>query len=235
MYAATEFTRSSPFGLGTVLKNRELIDSWASLFVAKVDLQVAALHGLAKILDTRISPAATDSCLPEDTVRTDSVVEAVKLGGGRGEGGAGAESIRDLVDVDEDTKAADRMKAQLFEALGTARGPSTMAYLLKLLRQPISQLRNAALDVFRALAAQPGGWGLQIIFASHEFKECMTNDVALNMSDSRQWKFAVVQAATANPQLHMLNEELVRDLQAAVARGPNYVRANTDDVLTMER
>lgn len=145
----------------------------------------------------------------------------------------------------EDTAKLESVRAikkKLFTSLGAPRRLPSLLYLMKLALQPVDETRFAAVDLLRALAAQPSGWGLQMLFqhgsatsANLEdnfylyLKERMTE----YCKEGKDWKFALILAVAHNPARTHLPEDVNAHIDVMVRQGA-YFLPKMMDVATME-
>eukprot|EP00607_Mallomonas_marina_P010846 CAMPEP_0182422648 /NCGR_PEP_ID=MMETSP1167-20130531/8385_1 /TAXON_ID=2988 /ORGANISM="Mallomonas Sp, Strain CCMP3275" /LENGTH=469 /DNA_ID=CAMNT_0024600869 /DNA_START=237 /DNA_END=1646 /DNA_ORIENTATION=+ len=200
LQAVSSFATSSPRAAQCVLQDRDLTHSWLSLLGRKVELQAAALHTLARVLDAR-----------EDMERE---IE-VEMGG-----------------------AVTYLKKELFVAAGKVRHQDTLSYLLKLAKEPVLPLKHAAYDVLRAVARQPSGWGLRLLFQPHTDEDTpwsFLRDVGAEYDKkAKEWKFSVIEAIGKCPQLELLGDEVKKDVQKRLKDGPFFAHARLAEMQTME-
>lgn len=88
----------------------------------------------------------------------------------------------------------------LFTRFGAAsRKQSTMTHLMELLRQPFEELRMAVFAVLRAVAAQNNEWGIRALLSYGGFFEFLLDRTTEPTKETREWKFAILDAVMASP------------------------------------
>lgn len=89
---------------------------------------------------------------------------------------------------------------RLFVGFGAeSRKLSTMTLLMELLRQPFEELRMAVFAVLRAVAAQNNEWGMRALLSYGGFFEFLLDRTTEPTKETREWKFAVLDAVVASP------------------------------------
>lgn len=89
---------------------------------------------------------------------------------------------------------------RLFDALGAeCRREPTMTYLMDLLKQPFEELRIAVFSVLRAVAAQNNDWGVRALLSYGGFFEFLLDRNTEPTKETREWKFAILDAVLASP------------------------------------
>jgi hypothetical protein len=132
-----------------------------------------------------------------------------------------------------------RMKRRILDALGEAKRTNTVTYLMKLALQPIEVTRFAAVNLLRALAAQPSGWGLQMLFQhagpslESNFALYLQERMTEYCKEGKDWKFELILAVAHNPARSHLPDEINQKLDHLVKQGAYYLPPMTD-VQTME-
>ncbi|DBA03453.1 TPA: hypothetical protein N0F65_002861 [Lagenidium giganteum] len=121
----------------------------------------------------------------------------------------------------------------LFNQLGlAARQKSTVDYLMECLKQPFEELRTGVYSVLQAVAAQNNDWGIRALMSYGGFFEFLLDRSTEPNKETREWKFAVVDATLASPFQEKLDEVTLSKLRAHLARGP-YV-GNAPPEMDME-
>ena len=138
-----------------------------------------------------------------------------------------------------------QLKKQLVAAIGAVKNTRTMTYLLKLALQPIESTRHAALNVLRALAAQPTGWGLQMLFQHssagttggplHDnFFSYLQERLTEYSKEGKDWKFALILAVAQNPTRAHLATEANDKIDLLVRQGAYFLLPRMAEMQTME-
>eukprot|EP01041_Mallomonas_annulata_P000209 gene209-378_t len=202
--AISSFAASSVLSLRNVLQDEPLKDAWLYLIGRKPDLQSAALHTVAKVLEVFLDEDGSSA-----TTQTPSDIPLSEL------------------------------KRSLFDAVGKVRNQSTVTYLLKLAKEPIPALKHAAFDIFRAIALQPSGWGLEVIFMrtynSSDSPWQFLSDLSVEYEKkSKEWKFSVIEAIAKCPKKDFLNEEIQQEVQKRLSQGPFFAHARLAEPQTMD-
>ena len=132
-----------------------------------------------------------------------------------------------------------RIKRRLVDAIGEAKRTNSISYLLKLALQPIEATRFPAVNLLRALAAQPSGWGLQLLFAhagstlESNFFSYLTERLTEYCKEGKDWKFELILAIAHNPARSHLPDEVNQKIDTLVKQGAYYLPPMTE-VQTME-
>eukprot|EP00644_Phytophthora_capsici_P004264 jgi/Phyca11/506033/fgenesh2_kg.PHYCAscaffold_17_\ len=113
------------------------------------------------------------------------------------------------------------MCERLFNSLGVeCAQQSTMILLMNALKQPFEELRTSVFHVLRSVAAQNNPWGLKALQSYGGFFEFLLDRTTEPTKETREWKFAVLDAVLASPFQSQLDASLVEKLQASLNRGP---------------
>ncbi|KAL3668051.1 hypothetical protein V7S43_006919 [Phytophthora oleae] len=123
--------------------------------------------------------------------------------------------------VPEENTSVWNMCERLFSSLGVeCAQQSTMILLMNALKQPFEELRTSVFHVLRSVAAQNNPWGMQALQSYGGFFEFLLDRTTEPTKESREWKFAVLDAVLASPFQSQLDASLVEKLQASLNRGP---------------
>lgn len=132
------------------------------------------------------------------------------------------------------------LKRQLLAKVGSAKRVDSIAYLMKLATQPVEGPRHAAVDLMRALAEQPTGWGLQRLFQyavspslGDNFYAYLQERLTEYSKEGKDWKFALILAIANNPSRSHLPAEVNEKINLMVTQGA-YFLPPVMDVKTME-
>lgn len=125
------------------------------------------------------------------------------------------------------------LKRQLLAAVGAAKRTDAITLLLRLATQPIEASRFAAVNLLTAVAAQPSGWGLRMLFqhansttsgALHaNFHLYLQERCTEYSKEGKDWKFGLVLAIAKNPNVSHLDPELSGKVHAMVKQGAYYM------------
>jgi len=217
--AISDFASSSPQALGLISDDVELLQTWGGLLnTGKMEVQAAVLHSIAHVLES--SFLTTHSSISGNLTATSSTSESL------------TSTSATTTTRNESYKEVEAMKAKLWNCIGEAKRMPTLAFLLRLVQQPVPNLRHAGLDVLCSVlrsdevstgsvlatssssselctdtkvnAALVSSWGLQLLGLSSEFREYITNQETEFSKEGREWKFALVQALCRHQQLDLL-------------------------------
>jgi hypothetical protein len=132
------------------------------------------------------------------------------------------------------------LKKKLLHKIGEMRHTSTVSYLLKLATQPVEATRHAAVDLMRAVAEQPSGWGLQLLFqfaasssVTDNFYRYLQERLTEYCKEGKDWKWALILAIWQNPARHHLPAEVNEHLDKMIREGAYHLPPMMD-VQTME-
>ncbi|EGZ23726.1 hypothetical protein PHYSODRAFT_541366 [Phytophthora sojae] len=113
------------------------------------------------------------------------------------------------------------MCERLFNSLGAeCAQQSTMVQLMNALKQPFEELRTSVFHVMRSVAAQNSPWGIRALLSYGGFFEFLMDRTTEPTKETREWKFAVLDAVLASPFQSQLEASLLEKLQASLRRGP---------------
>lgn len=112
------------------------------------------------------------------------------------------------------------LNERLFQALGEHHRHSTIALLMEMLRQPWEEIRTAVYTLFRAVGAQNNDWGMRGFLSYGGFFEFLMDRTTEPTKETREWKFAVVDAIVSSPYLTKLDTLVISQLQQHVLKGP---------------
>ncbi|GMF14969.1 unnamed protein product [Phytophthora lilii] len=92
------------------------------------------------------------------------------------------------------------MCERLFNSLGAECSQQpTMVLLMTALKQPFEELRTAVFHVLRSVAAQNNPWGMRTLLSYGGFFEFLMDRTTELTKETREWKFAVLDAVLASP------------------------------------
>lgn len=175
--AITLFATASPEAFSAIISCNAVIESWLQLLRGQPSVQGACLHSLGTALTypSRLCEDGPNSLasvamasFPLDTcerylrnVSTETATQLQECASDRGM------SVMSLLEE------LSTRKKDLFDRIGVSvggnRGVSTMEYLMKLTKVPISEVKLGAMDVLRALAYQETPWGLHKLIGTTGF------------------------------------------------------------------
>lgn len=119
------------------------------------------------------------------------------------------------------------MCEQLFDSVGVeCAQQTTMSLLITSLKQPFQELRTSVFHVLRSVAAQNNPWGMRALLSYGGFFEFLMDRTTEPTKETREWKFAVLDAVLASPFVSLLDTSLLKKLQASLRQGP-YAGAAT--------
>ncbi|RLN91507.1 hypothetical protein BBJ28_00019919 [Nothophytophthora sp. Chile5] len=89
---------------------------------------------------------------------------------------------------------------RLFNSLGAecVQQP-TLVFLMDALKQPFEELRTSVFHVLRSVAAQNNEWGMRALLSYGGFFEFLMDRSTEPTKETREWKFAVLDAVLASP------------------------------------
>jgi hypothetical protein len=204
--AIVEFSTSSPEAFHAICENKSAIETIMDMVRSpKVEVKVAAFHGLAQMVGFKFDTAAG--------AQMDSVAGA----------GAGAGAGDTVFQLGNGTAQNESMSAVLFHEIGRlASNRDTLAFLLGVLQQPFSEIRFAVMLLINAVASF--NYGLQLLFHStsaaafHEFLERPSE----HDKQGKEAKYGIILSIANNPNFGLLSEDKQKLILAAKARGPFY-------------
>ncbi|KAG2533054.1 hypothetical protein JM16_000149 [Phytophthora kernoviae] len=123
--------------------------------------------------------------------------------------------------VPEENAGIWAMCERLFNSLGVESAQqSTMVLLMNALKQPFEELRTSVFHVVRSVAAQNNPWGMRALLSYGGFFEFLMDRTTEPTKETREWKFAVLDAVLASPFQSQLDAEVLEKLHASLRRGP---------------
>ncbi|KAG7402364.1 hypothetical protein PHYBOEH_000072 [Phytophthora boehmeriae] len=136
--------------------------------------------------------------------------------------------------VPEENAGIWAMCERLFNSLGVeCAQQSTMVLLMNALKQPFEELRTSVFHVLRSVAAQNNPWGMRTLLSYGGFFEFLMDRTTEPTKETREWKFAVLDAVLASPFQSQLDAGILEKLQASLRRGP-YAGAAAPAELELE-
>jgi hypothetical protein len=220
--ALSDFTASSAMALELVVRDSQVMEAWVSLLSGKPDVQAAAMHSIANVI---ASPSLNGSFASDSASAPPPPPPP--------NSSASASASSSLVpSMSEDVKVTE-LKKNLCNSIGRNKKMTTGAFLLKAVRTPIEGLRAGALDLMRAMAVQPTGWGVHDLYNTPGFREFLEDPESEFTKEGKEWKFSVVQALA-------LKKEFIGDsnktiLETILKRGPFYKPMRSGDVQVLEK
>jgi len=139
--------------------------------------------------------------------------------------------------VGHDTNQASSLDLNrlLFTRLGEMNGaPTTMTFLMGSLKAPIPTIRHAVFSVMAAVAEQPTGWGIRLLWGYSGFREFILDRRTETNKEGKEWKFAVIESTNRCDSKSILGDDLVEELQDYLKHGPFYTPARQAEVDTGE-
>lgn len=223
----SDFMAISAYSLAQALsyRNGDLLQAWLRLLIAsKPELQGAALHSIARVLEQPDEQyVENDRALPSKAALTGIPESTVE-------------------DTEVTVETVSNLKKHLFAAMNAFKRNTAVEYLIYSAKQPISATRHAAVEIMTALAMQAGGWGLQLLFgrASSEtallqsaFWQYLTNRLSESNKEGKDFKFALIQAVSHNPLAEHFPAEIKRRLHQMINQGAYYMPPAMEDMQTL--
>ena len=129
---------------------------------------------------------------------------------------------------------ASDLKRGLVERISVCfKGLSTVAYLLKIARTPTDDLKHAALNLLRSIISNTGRWGTQLVMSDTEFLRYLEDTTTEYSRVGHEMKFSCVDALWQSDSKQLLNEDIVRRIEALIKRGPFFTSARMAEPLVM--
>lgn len=124
------------------------------------------------------------------------------------------------------SSASKDAKLKLLESLGRIKGQPVVTFLVQIARQPIDEMRHAAMHILRAIATA-GGWGLELLYmnrssASSGFRSFLENRATEHSKEGRDSKFSLIQSIASNPSFGLLQEDVRNAIQTLIVQGAYY-------------
>lgn len=129
------------------------------------------------------------------------------------------------------SQSRNALKVRLLEALGRIKNQPVVTFLVQLSKQPMHELRNAAMDVMRSIA-RTGGWGIELLYTSLSsqtsgFRAFIENRFTEHSTDGRDLKFSIIRAIHSNASFPLLPEDVRISIEAMVSQGPYFMPPQT--------
>ncbi|TDH70887.1 hypothetical protein CCR75_004994 [Bremia lactucae] len=135
--------------------------------------------------------------------------------------GAPTRLSRKPEEVLEENASIWSMCERLFNSLGEeCAQKSTMNLLMNALKQPFHELRTSVFHILRSVAAQNNPWGMRALLSYGGFFEFIMDRNTEPTKETREWKFAVLDAVLASPFKLLLEPFILKKLQLNLNRGP---------------
>jgi len=218
LHAVSAFASSSEGALELVTSDEQIMSCWLSLLnTGRTDLKAAALFSIARLI--RAVPVSlltpSSSSLPPS---------------GESKGG-------EIEPQDEEPERVREIKKRVFEQVGRIKKQDTVAFLVQISRQPITEMRHASMDLICAVAQQKSGWGLELLYQkpAASFKEFLEDRGTEHTKEGRVWKFAIMEAIASNPRFQLLAEGIKAKIQNMLREGPFHKPAEMSELMTLER
>ena len=123
--------------------------------------------------------------------------------------GAHTRLTKQVDQVPEENAGVWSMCERLFNSLGAeCTQESTMIFLMNTLKQPFEELRTSVFHVLRSVAAQNSPWGIRVLLSYGGFFEFLLDRTTEPTKETREWKFAVLDAVLASPFQSQLGKVL---------------------------
>lgn len=217
-----DFSAISRGSLQLVMTHQKgaLLHAWLALLSSsKPELSSSALAALVKLfdqtdeqfVDNESSSRSSVFGLPDEAIRS--------------------EALQDVLNS----------KKAIFGLIGEARRVRASHYLITAAKQPIASLRNAAMNLMRAIAAQRSGWGLLALFDATSvstsssstlmqspFWKYLTERTTESSKEGKDYKFALISAVAHHPANDLLSEEITTILHQMLKQGPYYMPAKVE-------
>ncbi|CAH0519177.1 unnamed protein product [Peronospora belbahrii] len=146
--------------------------------------------------------------------------------------GAHTRLAKEPTQVPDENAGVWSMCERLFNSLGAeCAQQSTMLFLMNTLKQPFEELRTSVFHVLRSTAAQNSSWGIRVLLSYGGFFEFLLDRTTEPTKETREWKFAVLDAVLTSPFQSQLDASLLENLKASMRRGP-YAGATAPVELT---
>lgn len=225
--AVCSFAASDGRCLRAVLEDSETVDVWLANLTASTELQGACLHSLAQAIDPyTLSDTHEQQLIPPAPPSATTIAGSALV----------PATVPSAISVSKnDGGEAGELGRRLLQAVGSSKRMVVSAYLLKLAGQPLDEVRHGAFDLMRAIAAQRGGWGLELLLKNPDFLPFFENRLTEYSKVGKEWKFSVIEAVWNSPQRALLSDEICNKIQKLIFQGPFYQPALQAELMTAER
>lgn len=168
LYALSSFASSCEGALALVMTDVTLLETWFSLLSSgKIEILTAALHSIARVLDTKSN--------------------SLEVGQGSSESKASSTTADGDVTSSVDLAA---LKKKIVSEIGKTKGVSAVTFLMKTARQPVNERKLAVYATMTALCRQqPGGWGLMAMYSTQGFREFIEDRDTEHTKEGKEAKF----------------------------------------------
>ena len=237
------FATASPSAFRAVLSCDALIERWLEFLRGQPSLQGATLHCLAKVLLFPSEPV-------EDQPLIRHQQEAIKGGSHQASGQeadqtplkhvppAMLQMLQEEGDQLAQVEDLCNRKKDLFDRIGAAvggsRGISSMEHMMKLVKQPISEVKLAALDVLRSLAYQETPWGLHKLIGHAGFYSYLVDRTTEYTKEGKIWKFSLITAISRSPHASLLSSDVSTHIDLMLHQGPFFMPPLLEEPMTEE-
>jgi hypothetical protein len=151
------------------------------------------------------------------------------------------------VDIIKEIEKVVSIKKMMFQKIGEMKLVSaTVSYLMKISRQPIPILKNAAMDLMRSIASQGQGtqgnrcWGIPALFGNittvnnnNDFWNFLKDRTTEFSKEGKDFKFALLQIIYRSPAMSLLGEDIQKHLKVMIDQGPYYMPPRMEEMETI--
>jgi len=130
-------------------------------------------------------------------------------------------------DVDTDRQ----LKIKLVRSIERVKMMNVATYLIRIIRQPIEDVRNGAYNLMRVLSNE--SWGVEMLCASPSFLEFICDRNTEFSKDGKEWKFLVIQGLYKH--IGFLSPDYAKATSTLYQQGPFYMPTISGDILLGEK
>lgn len=213
-------------------KDGALVQAWMKLLSSsKPELQGAALRSIGMVLEQ------PDDLLVKNELRPDGGQTA-----SRSLFSSGPEEDTERPSPETMHEHVRRLKQDLVQQIQASKRNAAVTYLVYSAKQPVHMIKYPAMQVLAALAAQPAGWGLQLLFQSASTESAMlecdffvflTNRLTESTKEGKDLKFSLIQAVARHPMANNFPPEVKRQLHVMIAQGAYYMPPAMEELQTL--
>lgn len=133
--------------------------------------------------------------------------------------------------VSTDNDLHRQLKIKLLRSIEQLKMMSVVTYLIRIIRQPIVDLRNGAYNLMRVLANE--SWGVDMLCTSPSFLEFICDRNTEFSKEGKEWKFLVIQGL--HKRIEFLSPDYAKAITTLHQQGPFYMPTISGDILLGEK
>lgn len=228
--ALTTLAKCSDTALETMLADNELCSLWLDMRTGlPTQVKASALHSIARVMG-HPPPLPPTPSLPSFDESSEELPSPVQ-----GERKTDDELREKETQQQEQQLAAQQRRSELCQRLwlrlggcngcggGSALEPPT-PMLMQIVRQPVTEVQYAAMDILRCAAHHCGGWAIKDLVAYGGFVEFLMHGLGegaeASAREGAEWRYALVESVMRCKDRDILGTPVINVLSSVLRRGP---------------